>query len=113
MTASEIDDLSRDIRKKVYATHHVILTSVGIYSINTKDKASRDAYHAIRDMLTKYEHFNSIHGFKLNKEEKEMSFDVVVSFGDTKNYYHRILADAKAMYPDYKFIISIDTDFSD
>ena len=41
MTASEIDDLSRDIRKKVYATHHVILTSVGIYSINTKDKALR------------------------------------------------------------------------
>ena len=113
MAASEIDDLSRVIRKKVYATHHVIITSVGIYSINTKDKESRDAYHAIRGMLSKYEFFESIHGYKLNKSEKEMSFDVVVSFGDTKNVYHRILSDAKALYPGYRFNISIDTDFSD
>ena len=113
MTASEIDDLSRVIRKKVYATHRVIITSVGIYSINTKDKESRDAYHAIRDMLSKYEFFESVHGYKLNKSEREMSFDVVVSFGDTKNVYHRILSDAKALYPGYKFNISIDTDFSD
>ena len=113
ITASEIDDLSRVIRKKVYSKHHVLIASVGIYSINTKDKESRDAYHLVRDMLAKYEHVDSIHGFKLNKEEKEISFDVVVTFGDTKNYYRRIVADLKELFPDYTFNISIDFDFSD
>jgi cation diffusion facilitator family transporter len=113
ITASEIDDLSRVIRKKIYSKYHVLIASGGIYSINTKDKDSRDAYHKVRNMLAKYEHVDSFHGFKLNKAEKEISFDVVVTFGDTKNYYHRIIDDLKELFPDYKFNISIDLDFSD
>lgn len=113
LTASDIDDLSRKIRKKVYNSHRVVVTSVGIYSINKRDKDANAAYENVKEILGRFKHVKSIHGFNLDKKDKEISFDVVVGFGDTESY-HRTITDAlKHYFPGYKFNISIDADFSD
>lgn len=38
ISANEFDQLSRKIEEAVYEEHNIILTAVGLYSINTRDK---------------------------------------------------------------------------
>ena len=42
LSASEIDKLIRKISVEVYRKHHVILTAVGVYSVNTRDPSQRN-----------------------------------------------------------------------
>ena len=60
-----------------------------------------------------FKHVKSIHGFNIDKKDKEISFDVVVDFGNTSGYHKTIIQTLKEYYPDYRFNVSIDADFSD
>ena len=113
LSASDIDDLSRHIRKKVYTMHHVLITSVGIYSINKDDPETNRVYDQVKEIVMQFKHVKSIHGFNIDKKDKEISFDVVVDFGNTSGYHKTIIQTLKEYYPDYRFNISIDADFSD
>ena len=52
--------------------------------------------------------------FYLDKENKHMRFDVVLSFDDKdrKGTYARILEEVQAAYPDYTVRIAMDLDLS-
>ena len=47
MTAREISDLLRRIAVKVYQEHHVILTAIGVYSVNTTNEQAIQTRHDI------------------------------------------------------------------
>ena len=50
-SASDLDELIRSISLAVYAKHHVALTAIGVYSINTKDEHVAVMREAIRKAL--------------------------------------------------------------
>ena len=56
-----------------------------------------------------------IHGFYLQKEEKAMRFDIVISFdaGDRKAVYNQVVEEVQKAYPDYRIQVALDTDFSE
>ena len=114
-TANQLDLLIRNIQLEVYREHHVILTAVGVYSVNTKDEDIIEARNKVGKIVFSHPHVKQMHGFYLVKEEKTMRFDIVVSFdaADRKALYEEVVSDVQKAFPDYTLQVAMDTDFSE
>lgn len=114
-SADRIDRLIREIQIAVHAKHRVILTAVGVYSVNTKDDEAKAVEEKVREIVFAREHVLQMHGFYLTKETNTIRFDVVVSFDapDRRETYKQIVADVKKEFPDHKLQVALDTDFSE
>ena len=114
-TANQLDLLIRNIQLEVYREHHVILTAVGVYSVNTKDEDIIEARNKVGKIVFSHPHVKQLHGFYLVKEEKTMRFDIVVSFdaADRKALYEEVVSDVQKAFPDYTLQVAMDTDFSE
>ena len=115
MTAVEIDELTRKIMKEVYSKHSVILSAVGIYSLNTKDEEVTQIRNNISEIVHKYKSVLQMHGFYLNKKDKVINFDIILDFADEdrQKTYNQICDDVKSEYPDYNVAVTMDIDISD
>lgn len=115
LTAREIDDISREVRRKVFYGYHIYISSVGIYSINTESESVNKMYRRVKDILSHYEYIVEMHGFHVDEQKKEISFDVVLSF-DVKNrraYYLTLKRHLRKSFPKYAINIALDSDYSD
>ena len=114
-SADQLDRLIRNIQNRVYTEHRVVLTAVGVYSVNTKDEESIGIREKVREIALSHEHVLQIHGFYLDKEEKSMRFDVVISFNakDRRAVFSEVVADVQQAFPDYQLQIAMDTDFGE
>jgi len=113
-SANELDDLTREITEKVLKEHNVILTAIGIYSINTSDNDVVRAREQIEKALLENEYVLQIHGFYFSEERKKIRFDAVVSFkADREEIYSYIVSRVGKIYPDYDVQVVLDLDFSD
>lgn len=114
-SADRLDQLLRSIQVKVYEEHQVILTAIGVYSVNTKDAEIRDAYKKVKDVVLSHKYIRQMHGFYMDKEKKTMRFDIVVSFDaeDRRAVYEKVLEDVGKEYPGYELQVAMDTDFSE
>lgn len=114
-SADQLDQLIREITMKVLQEHHVILTAVGVYSINTRDEEVIAAHKKVRDIVFSHEHVKQLHGFYLLKDQQAMRFDVVISFDakDRRAVYEKVVADVQKAFPDYTLQVAMDTDFSE
>ena len=114
-SADRLDQLLRSIQVKVYEEHQVILTAIGVYSVNTKDDEIRAAYKKVKDAVLSHKYIRQMHGFYMDKEKKMMRFDIVVSFDaeDRRAVYEKVLEDVGKEYPGYELQVAMDTDFSE
>ena len=114
-TADRIDVLAREIMQKVFVTHHVILTAVGIYSHNTSNDEVIALQEEIRRMATSQEYVLQIHGFYMDPVKKTLRFDVVVDFAapDRQAVYTDLVKKVQALCPDYTLEVALDSDITD
>ena len=114
-SANELDLLLRSIQVAVFNEHHVILTAIGVYSVNTKDPEVIETQKRVREIVFSHPHVLQMHAFYLVKEQKAMRFDIVVSFdaGDRRKIYREIIEDVQEAYPDYRLQVAMDTDFEE
>ena len=114
-TADQLDLLLRRIQMKVYKEHHVALTAIGVYSVNTKDAEVIEMKRRIREIVFAHPDVKQIHGFYLVKEDKAMRFDIVVSLAakDRRAVYKAAVADVQKEFPDYTLHVAMDTDFAE
>ena len=114
-SADQLDQLIRNIQMAVYKQHQVILTAIGVYSVNTKDEEVIETKKKVCEIVFSHPHVKQLHGFYLNKEEKTLRFDIVVSFDaeDRKKVYTDTIRDVQEAFPDYTLQVSMDTDFSE
>ncbi len=114
-SADQLDQLIRTIQMKVYAEYQVILTAIGVYSVNTKDEDIIEAKRKVTEIVFSHPHVLQMHGFYMDKEKKTMRFDIVISFDatDRKTVYKDIHDDVQKEYPDYDLQLTMDTDFSE
>ena len=113
-TIDQVDELLRNITKKVYEKSGVVLSAIGIYSVDETNKSAIKARKRITKLIDKYNNILQIHGFYYNDSKKIIQFDMVVSF-DEKNQlklYNDIYEKVLELYPEFEIIISIDSDFS-
>ncbi|MBQ8305309.1 MAG: cation transporter [Blautia sp.] len=114
MTAREIDALTRKLERKVYKETGVILVGVGLYSYNTGDDEAADIQKDVRERVMAHDWAVQFHGFYVDVEAKEMTFDVVMSFDIKPGEGLRILyEEIKGAYPEYDIQIAPDVDVSD
>ena len=114
-SAAQLDQLLREIMTKVYQEHHVILTAIGVYSVNTKDEEIIRAKKQVEEIVFSHEFVRQLHGFYLIKEPKTLRFDIVISFDarDRRAVFEEVLADIRKAFPDYALQAAMDTDFSE
>ena len=114
-SADRLDQLIRSIQVKVYEEHHVILTAIGVYSVNTKDAEIIEAYKKVKDLVLSHEYVRQIHGFYMDKEKNTLRFDIVVSFDaeDRRAVYGKVIEAVGKEYPGYELQVAMDTDFSE
>ena len=114
-TADQIDRLSREIQQEVCVKHHVILTGIGVYSMNTTSDHTAKVRSDITRMVMGMDHILSMHGFYLDEAAKTIRFDVIVDFAapDMNAAYAAVCKAVQEAYPDYQVVIALDRDISD
>lgn len=114
-SADRLDQLIRSIQETVYEKHQVVLTAIGVYSVNTRDQSIIDAKKRISEIVFSHEHVLQMHGFFMDVKLKTMRFDVVISFNakDRRAIYNAVMEDIHKEFPDYQLQMAMDTDFSE
>ena len=115
LSVSEVDKISRNITKRVMNKYGVILHTIGIYSINTKDKNIVDIQKNIHKIVFSHKGILQMHGFYIDEKEKNISFDIIIDFKikDREELYRKIYDEVKNEYKGYKLNITLDVDISD
>ena len=114
-SADMLDQLLRSIQTEVYRRHRVILTAIGVYSVNTQDEEVIAVQQKVREIVFSHEHVTQLHGFYLVREPKTLRFDLVVSFNakDRRAVFAEAVADVQKAFPDYELQTVLDTDFAE
>ncbi len=114
LNASEIDAISRQISTAVYAEHAVIISAVGIYSINTTNDEAVLMRENIRKRVMSREGVLQFHGFYADPDARTATFDIILDFSvDRNKLYEEITSEITAQYPDWSIHITLDTDLSE
>lgn len=115
LSVAEIDKISRNITKTIMRKYGVILHTIGVYSVNTKDKKIIKAKEEISKIVFSHEGILEMHGFYVDEEEKTISFDIIIDFKikNREEVYKEIYTEVKNKYKDYKIDITLDIDMSD
>ena len=115
LSADDLDKLIRKITVDVIQKHNVILTAIGVYSINTRDAEAVEVREKVRSIVKQNPYVLQMHAFYLDKQEKTLRFDIVVSFDapDRKQVYRDICESVQQAYPDYTLQLAMDTDFTE
>ena len=114
-SADQLDPLIRSIQMEVLRQHQVILTAIGVYSVNTRDEEIIETKQRVHQLVFSHPNAKQMHGFYLNKQQKVLRFDIVISFDekDRRALYKAILADVQNAFPDYTLQVAMDTDFAE
>ena len=115
LSVADIDKISRRITKTILEKYGVILHTIGVYSVNTKDKKIIDAKKEITKIVFSHKGILQMHGFYLDDKEKTISFDIIIDFKikNREEVYKEIYDEVKNKYKDYKLDITLDIDVSD
>ena len=115
LSVSEIDQISRRITRNIAEQFGVVLHTIGIYSINTKDKKIIEIKADVEKIVFSHEGVLQLHGFFVDLQEKIMNFDIIIDFKvkDRESLYKHIFNDIKDKYNDYNIHIILDVDMSD
>ena len=112
LTAEEIDLMERRITQKVYQRHGVVMTGIGIYSVNTSDDEVKKIRSRVTHMVTAHEGVLQVHGFYVDTEKKILNMDVILDFAleDRTGTFSMIRNEVQQAYPDYHVQMTMDVD---
>ena len=113
--SEKIDFVSRKISAEVYARYNVIMTAVGVYSVNTKTNSAAQIRNQVSKIVHDHEEILQMHGFFVDEEQKIMRFDIIVTFDtpDMHAMFNHVVEDVKNAFPDYDVQVQFDFDISD
>lgn len=114
LNAAQIDALTRQIQNKIFSEFGIILDTIGIYAFNKNDATVAEIYENIKKIAFSHEFVSQIHGFYLDKEKNAISFDIIVDFAakNMDNVYKAVVREVEKAYPNYKFVVTKDSDYS-
>ncbi len=115
MTAEQLDGLERRIAEKVCADTGIIMTGISVYARNMRDEETAAAEKRVRDILAGHPEVLQLHGFYLNAPDRELKYDVVISFDakDRMALFGEILRETQEAFPGWQVSVTPDSDLSD
>ncbi len=110
-----LDELNREIMAAVNQKYHVLLTAVGVYSVNTKDEDTIRLKEEIGKLVLAHKFVKQIHGFYYSRKEQSVRFDVVISFDaeSRQAVFAEVYEELKAKYPNLQFALAMDMDYGE
>ena len=113
LNARQIHQITRKIALDVYNEFGIILT-LGIYAANDQGEYG-EIQKYIGSILHEYKNILQIHGFYVDEDTKNISFDLIFSFDELEpeKIVQEIIEKLKSKYPKYDYNVIIDKDFSD
>ena len=115
LNADDIDDLSRELTRKVYNEHGVILEAIGIYAVNTSNPVILDMHRRIMDVIHSHDYVIQTHGFHVDFNPNVIYFDVIIDFSapDRTALFKHLQSEIGQLYPDFELNMILDVDASD
>lgn len=116
MTARDIDRITREIQRTIYAKHSVTIHTVGVYSTNAKLAGPiADVRADVIRIIGEHPEVLQIHGFYVDEETNLINFDLVLNFDakNRKDVYRQIVNEVEELHPEYRFQIVMDADITD
>ncbi len=115
LTVADIDKISRKITKSIMKKYGVILHTIGVYSVNTRDQKLIAVKKEITKIVFSHPGILQMHGFYFDQEEKSISFDIIIDFKikNREKIYKEIFDEVQNRYQNYKIDITLDIDVSD
>lgn len=112
---SKFDNLSREITRDIMDKFGIYMSAIGVYSVNTTDDKIIEIRENVKKIALDFDYVNQLHGFYINQEQKEMRFDLVISFGtkDRRKVHDDVVAEIQKAYPEYKVEAGMDTDYNE
>ncbi|SUU92551.1 Cadmium, cobalt and zinc/H(+)-K(+) antiporter [Anaerococcus octavius] len=113
-TSDKLDQMIRDIQLEVYFKHQIILTAIGVYSINTQDPYVIAMHKKLKEIVFSHKYVTQLHGFYVDKSEKTIRFDVVISLDadDRLKIFEGVVKDVESKFPEYEIEAFPDVDFT-
>ena len=93
----------------------VILHTIGVYSVNTKNERIAKIQKNVEDIVFSHPEVLQMHGFYLDEKEKIISFDIIIDFNaeNREMIYQKIHDEIHARYKEHTVNITLDVDTSD
>ena len=115
LSVSDIDKISRNITKRVLKKYGVLLHTIGVYSINTKDNDIIETRKLVEKIVFAHKEILQMHGFYLDVKDKTLSLDIIIDFNahNHEKIYQDIYDKIQKLFKDYKINITLDVDVSD
>ncbi len=115
LSVADIDRISRNITDNILEKYGVVLHTIGVYSINTKDKKIMEVKKEITKIIFTHEGILQMHGFYFNEKDKRISFDIIIDFKikNREEVYQEIYDEIQRKYKGYQIEIKLDIDVSD
>ena len=115
LTVADIDKISRQITKTILTKYGILLHTIGVYSINTKDKDIIKIQKDIKSIVFSHAGVLQMHGFYVDKVNKIISLDIIIDFNvaDHEKLYQQIYDEIQSKYTEYILNITLDVDASD
>ena len=113
MTVAQVDQITRKIEANVFHKTGIILTGVGVYAYNTSNKETAIIRNNVQNIVLSHDWALQMHGFYLDTVNKQLRFDVVLSFDvDHREAIEALMKEMQAAYPGYAIHITPDIDIS-
>ena len=113
-TADQVDTLIRRIQTAVYRKHRVILTGIGIYSVETRDQEAVQIRREVERLVLSNPYVLQMHGFYYHRDPRSIRFDLVISFDSPNRQasFQEVMDQVRKKYPDAQVYGTMDTDFT-
>jgi len=112
MKATDIDQLERRIAANVYARHGIIMTGIGIYTVETKNTKGAKLRSDVLRTVASFEGVLQAHGYFCDQKKKHINLDIIIDY-DIKErdvliaeITEKLLKD----FPEYTFDVVQDID---
>jgi len=114
-TADKIDNISRKISKVIFNKYRIMMTAIGIYSVNTKNNSAAEIRNKVSSIVFSHKEIIQMHGFYVDEKNKEMRFDIIVSFDSLsmEQLFNHVVEDVRKAFPEYDVQVQFDIDISD
>lgn len=113
LTAREIHGQTRDISEEMFQKHGIILT-VGVYAINTEGKLG-SLQKDVMTFINSQPDVLQSHGFYYYSNQNLVTIDIIPneSVHDDNVFAEEMKKKLHAQFPDYKFSIVIDHNYTE
>ncbi len=112
MTCRQIDLMERRLADAVFARHGILLTGIGIYSVNAQDTGDMELKKSISGIVLSHDGAIQVHGYYLDKENMSVYMDIIIDYDveDRQELFDHIRSELNETYPEYTFYLVQDID---